>query len=54
MSKEDIIKMIEIIDKSLKLSREKGGAYIPTTRMLVDLRKWWTDKLLQDYGVFYD
>lgn len=54
MSKEEIIKMIETIDGSLTENKIKGGAYIPTTQLLIDLRNWWKDVLLRDYGVFYE
>lgn len=54
MSKEEIIKMIESIDEQLEVNGKKGATYIPTTRLLVDLRNWWVDILLREYGVFYN
>lgn len=54
MTKEDIIKIIEVLDETLKVNEEKGTAYIPTTKMLIDLRNWWIDVLFREYGVFYD
>jgi hypothetical protein len=53
MSKEEIIKMIELIDEQLKNNQELVGAYIPTTKLLMDLREFWIDILLRDHEVFY-
>ncbi len=53
MSKEEIIKMIEVLDEQLENNLKVGNAYIPTTQLLKDLRKWWADVLLREYGVFY-
>ena len=50
MSKEEIIKMIEVLDATLKENKEVG---IPT-KLLVDLRNWWKDVLLRDYGISYE
>ena len=45
MSKEEIVKMIEVLDESLRENKEGD---IPTT-LLIDLRNWWEDILLRDY-----
>lgn len=50
MSKEEIIKMIEVLAAALKENNEVG---IPT-KLLVDLRNWWKDVLLRDYGISYE
>lgn len=53
MSKEDIIKTIELIDEQLKQNEEIGFVYIPTSKLLMDIRNMWIDVLLYEYGVFY-
>jgi len=53
MSKEDIIKAIELIDEQLQKNHEVGAVYIPTTRLLMDVRKMYVDMLKYKYGVFY-
>lgn len=50
---EDIIKNIELIDEQLKQNEEVGFVYIPTSKLLMDIRNMLTDMLLYDYGVFY-
>ena len=53
MSKEDIIKMIDLINVELRKNNEVGDIYIPTTRLLTDIRDMLSDILAQEYGVFY-
>lgn len=50
MSKEEIVKMIEVLDETLKENKEVG---IPT-KLTIDLRNWWKNILRRDYGVFYE
>ena len=53
MSKEDIIKMIDLINVELRKNYDVGNIYIPTTRLLTDIRDMLSDILAQEYGVFY-
>lgn len=61
MSKEDIIKYIEIIDEELKKNEEVINTYNNadvmilhvTSKLLKDARKMWVDMLLYEYGIFY-
>lgn len=52
MSKEEIIKIIDMIDVELEKNK-KFGAYIPTTRLLMDNRDMWADMLYRLYGIVY-
>lgn len=54
MSKEDIIKSIELLDEELTKNEEIGFVYIPTSKILMDFRNMLCDMLLCNYGVFYD
>ena len=53
MSKEDIIKMIDLINEELRKNNEVGDIYIPIARLLTDIRDMLSDILAQEYGVFY-
>lgn len=53
MSKEDIIEMIDLINEELRKNNEVGDIYIPTTRLLTDIRDMLSDILAQEYGVLY-
>lgn len=53
MSKEDIIRNIELIDEQLKQNEEVGFVYIPTSRLLMEHRKVLVDVLFYEYGIFY-
>lgn len=61
MSKENIIKNIELIDGELKRNeefiKEHQDADVTilhvTSKLLRDARKMWTDMLLCEYGVYY-
>jgi hypothetical protein len=61
MSKEDIIKNIEMIDDELKKNEEFINTYNSadvmilhtTSKLLKDARKMWVDMLLYEYGIFY-
>lgn len=52
MSKEEIIEIIKAIDAELEKNK-KFGAYIPTTRLLMDARDMWIDMLYRLYGIVY-
>lgn len=52
MTKEEIIKSIEIIDEQLEQNK-KYGAYMPVTRLLMDNRKIFVDLLYCLYGIVY-
>lgn len=61
MSKEYIIKNIELIDEELKKNEEFINAhnieYVTTlhvtTKLLIEARKMWVDMLWLDYGICY-
>ena len=61
MSKEDIIKTIELIDGELKRNEEFINAHHSAdvmmlhvmSKLLRDARKMWIDMLLYEYGVYY-
>lgn len=53
MSKEDIIRNIELIDEQLKQNEEAGFVYIPTSRLLMEHRKILIDVLYYEYGIVY-
>lgn len=54
MSKEDIIRTIELIDEELKQNEEAGFVYIPTSGLLMYHREALIEVLLYDYGIVYD
>ena len=53
MSKEDIIKLIGILDEELKQNQEVGFVYIPTSKILLDMRNSLIDELWYEYGIVY-
>ena len=61
MSKEDIIKNIELIDGELKRNEEfikehqdaDTTVLHVTSKLLRDARRMWIDMLLYEYGVYY-
>lgn len=62
MSKKDIIKIIEEIDKQLKQNRQcvinhadsvDVGVLCKLSMLLLDSRQQWKDILLEKYGVYY-
>lgn len=54
MSKEDIIRTIELIDEELEQNEESGFVYIPTSGLLMYHREVLVDVLLYEYGIVYD
>lgn len=62
MSKETIIKNIEIIDDEIARNEEFMRTHNiedvlilqTTTKLLMDARKMWVDMLKYEYGVFYN
>lgn len=61
MSKDYVVKNIEMIDEQLKLNEEfiNEHPYADVlfiqkmSNMLIDARKAWVDMLLRDYGIYY-
>ena len=61
MSKDYVIKNIEMIDEQLELNEEfiEEHTYVDVlfvskmSNMLMDARKAWVDMLLRDYGIYY-
>ena len=61
MSKDYVIKNIEMIDEQLELNEEfiEEHPYVDVlfvskmSNMLMDARKAWVDILLRDYGIYY-
>lgn len=51
MPKEEIVKIIEILDKQIESDGVTTSSLFPPIQLLIDLREFWKDKLLHKYGI---